>query len=201
METWMWIAIGAGPGVLVVLLIVGAIAMKAGSKRRKRLRNEFGPEYDRSVRTMGRRKAERDLTAAEERVADYELRPLDPEEGRRLSDEWSAVELQFIQSPGDAIYRADQFVADLMSRRGYPRGEFEDRARDLSVGHPRVTVDYHEARDAIESHKRGKATTEDLRRATTRSSPRTTTARPAPVRRSARRAASRSARRRAPPGS
>lgn len=165
METWMWIAIGAAAGAVAVLLIVGLIAMNSGSKRRKRLRNEFGPEYDRSVRTMGRRKAERDLSDAEERVADYDLRPLDPEEARKLSDEWSSVELQFIQSPGDAIYRADQFVAELMNRRGYPRADFEARARDLSVGHPRVTVDYHEARDTIESHKRGRASTEDLRRA------------------------------------
>jgi len=114
---------------------------------------------------MGRRKGERDLVAREERVARYNIRPLDSQEAERFSGDWSAIEQQFIQSPADAIYRADQFVADMMVRRGYPPADFEARAGDLSVDHPRVSVEYHRVHDVIESHRRGKASTEDLRQA------------------------------------
>jgi hypothetical protein len=43
--------------------------------------------------------------------------------------------------------------------------EFDQRAADLSVHHPRVVDNYRSARDIARRHKAGKASTEDLRRA------------------------------------
>ena len=52
-----------------------------------------------------------------------------------------------------------------MRTRGYPVSDFDQRAADISVHHPRVVDNYRSARDIAQRHKLGRATTEDLRRA------------------------------------
>jgi hypothetical protein len=52
-----------------------------------------------------------------------------------------------------------------MATRGYPVGDFEQRAADISVDHPVVTQNYREAHAIAVNHLNGKASTEDLRRA------------------------------------
>ena len=52
-----------------------------------------------------------------------------------------------------------------MQTRGYPVGDFEQRAADVSVDHPNVVTDYRAARDIATRNNSGKATTEDLRQA------------------------------------
>jgi hypothetical protein len=54
---------------------------------------------------------------------------------------------------------------DVMRTRGYPISDFDQRAADLSVHHPRVVENYRAARDIAHRHRRGEATTEDLRQA------------------------------------
>ena len=52
-----------------------------------------------------------------------------------------------------------------MSKRGYPVGDFERRAADISVDHP-VVVDHYRAAQAIAvRNERGEADTEELRKA------------------------------------
>jgi hypothetical protein len=51
-----------------------------------------------------------------------------------------------------------------MKVRGYPvGGEFQQRAADLSVDHPRVVEHYRTAHDIAESDAKKPASTEDLR--------------------------------------
>jgi hypothetical protein len=52
-----------------------------------------------------------------------------------------------------------------MMKRGYPMGDFERRAADISVHHPGVVANYRAAQVIAARDARGEADTEELRRA------------------------------------
>jgi len=52
-----------------------------------------------------------------------------------------------------------------MKTRGYPVSDFDQRAADISVDHPRVVENYREAKRIALANERGEASTEELRRA------------------------------------
>jgi hypothetical protein len=52
-----------------------------------------------------------------------------------------------------------------MTARGYPMGDFEHRAADISVDHPAVVEAYRAAQVTAVKDARGEADTEELRRA------------------------------------
>ena len=135
-------------------------------RRREHLRDRFGPEYDRVVRTTGRtREAEKELERREERVEQLEIRPLPAEERLRFAESWREVQAHFVDEPAQTVAEADELVEEVMARRGYPIGDFEQRLADISVDHPHVISNYRAARAiAAESHH-GRASTEDLRQA------------------------------------
>jgi len=56
-------------------------------------------------------------------------------------------------------------VRDLMLKRGYPMGDFELRAADISVDHPSVVKNYRAAQVIAARNARGEADTEELRTA------------------------------------
>ena len=60
---------------------------------------------------------------------------------------------------------ADALVNEVMAARGYPLGDFDQRADDISVDHPHVVSHYRAARDLAAMQAAGKSTTEDLRQA------------------------------------
>jgi hypothetical protein len=55
--------------------------------------------------------------------------------------------------------------AELMLKRGFPMGDFERRAADISVDHPVVVENYRAAQGIAERAARGEADTEELRNA------------------------------------
>ncbi len=61
--------------------------------------------------------------------------------------------------------QADQLVRELMLKRGYPMGDFERRAADISVDHPEVVENYRAAQTIAARDERGQADTEELRQA------------------------------------
>jgi hypothetical protein len=63
------------------------------------------------------------------------------------------------------VVQADHLVYELMLKRGYPMGDFERRAADISVDHPAVVANYRAARVIALRDERGEATTEELRKA------------------------------------
>jgi hypothetical protein len=153
---------------LIVLVAIVAVAVWAISqqRRRARLREQFGPEYDHAVETYGeRREAEQALTARTERVASLHIRPLSPEQSTRYADAWRTVQTRFVDDPENAIRDADQLCGDVMEARGYPVGDFEQRAADVSVDHPRVVENYRAAHAVAVASARGEASTEHLRQA------------------------------------
>jgi hypothetical protein len=52
-----------------------------------------------------------------------------------------------------------------MVKRGYPMGDFERRAADISVDHPGVVTTYRAAQAIAARDERGEADTEELRKA------------------------------------
>lgn len=155
--------------VVITLAVIGVVIYRQAQKQRsQRLRDRFGPEYDRSLeRADDRREAEAELRSREKRQHKLELRTLDASQQREFEQRWADVQREFVDDPGRAVRDADRLVIDVMSARGYPVDDFDQRADDLSVQYPVVTGRYREARHISQAHERGEAGTEELRRAVT----------------------------------
>jgi hypothetical protein len=151
---------------IAVLLLVGVIAVALRSRRSAQLRDRFGPEYERTVQDAGgRRAAESELHDRAKRVAAFAIQPLRPGERERYVAAWRRIQGQFVDDPKRSVTTADALLADVMAARGYPVGDFEQRAADLSVDHPVVVQNYRAAHGIAVRHARGEASTEDLRQA------------------------------------
>ena len=156
----VWMIVGVVAAVAVLLWFV------MERRRHVQLRKRFGPEYDRTVHESGsERRAEAELEARAKRVARLQIRPLSEADGVRFAEAWHALQIRFVDEPAAAIAEADRLVGEVMTARGYPLGDFDQRAADISVDHPRVVSSYRAARDIARRQDRGEATTEDLRQA------------------------------------
>ena len=156
------------PVVAVVLLIVVAIVLYARKRKNTTagLRDRFGPEYDRAVKEHGsERKAEAKLADRETRVDLLKIRDLDLTERERYLAQWQAVQSRFVDYPKGAVTEADELVSSLMQTRGYPVADFDQRAADISVDHPRVVENYRSAHNIALRLGKGEASTEELRTA------------------------------------
>jgi hypothetical protein len=154
--------------VAIVTLVVLAIIVNAFNRRRtQKLRAQFGPEYDRTVALAGghRSKAEARLAERSERVHKLNIRSLNSVERDSYIAEWGRVQAHFVDAPTVAVVEADKLIGDLMAQCGYPVGNFEQRAADVSVDHPIVTQNYRAAHDIALRQSSGRATTEELRQA------------------------------------
>ena len=151
-------------GVLVVLAVVAIAFVLAKKRRTDELRGKFGPEYERLVRQHGDAgHAERELDHRIHRVKELHIKPISAEHRTRFADAWRSDQARFVDDPKGAVVEADRLVADLMQVRGYPVGDFEQRAADVSVDHPHVVQNYRTAHDIAVREQNGQASTEDLR--------------------------------------
>jgi hypothetical protein len=168
--------LGANPTltyILVGVLIAAVIAVVAWSydaqqkrRRSQRLQQRFGPEYARLVNELGdRTKAEAELAAREKRVDRLTITALAPADAARFALAWNELQLRFVDDPKAAVAQADRMVYEVMTKRGYPMGDFERRAADISVGYPGVVANYRAARAIALRDERGQASTEELRKA------------------------------------
>jgi FtsZ-interacting cell division protein ZipA len=151
--------------VVIAVIVVAAIII---SRRRKseHLKQQFGPEYDRTLKMHGDpNKAEAVLLEREKRVGKFSLRPLNPADHERYAAEWANVQRRFVDDPSTAVTQADKLVTNVMAARGYPMGDSEQRAADISVNYPNLVENYRSARDLTLRHAKGETSTEDLRRA------------------------------------
>ena len=152
--------------VVVAIVVVLAIAWAIVRKRRSEaLRQRFGPEYERTVREQGPGKAESVLSAREKRVEKLRIRNLAVDERERFVTEWREVQSRFVDDPNGAVIAADDLVTRLMNARGYPMSDFDQKAADISVDHPRVVDNYRAGHEIALRQRGGGATTEDLRNA------------------------------------
>jgi hypothetical protein len=157
--------IGLAIGVLLALAAGIAILLSTRKRRTERLRSQFGgSEYSRVVKEGGnRRQAEAVLDERSERVERLHIRPLAAADRVRFADSWARVQARFVDVPGGAVTDADQLLRDVMSTRGYPMSDFEQRVADISVDHPLVLDNYRAAHQTALRQSRGEARTEDLR--------------------------------------
>ena len=162
MPGWAWALIAVGAVVVVALVIWQTVAQR----RTRTLQGRFGPEYDRTLdSTENRRKAEADLAARADRRDSLDIRPLSAAARERYVLSWERVQLQFVDDPAAAVWEADVLIQSVMGDRGYPVDDFDQRAADISVDHPRVVENYREGHRLARSNALGDGTTEDLRQA------------------------------------
>ncbi|GAC1344147.1 MAG: hypothetical protein NVSMB29_17510 [Candidatus Dormibacteria bacterium] len=160
----LYLALAILAVVIVILLIVTAVR----KRRSAQLRNQFGPEYDRTLETAGsRRNAEAELASRAERRRSFEVKPLDAASEERYRQQWQGVQAGFVDAPAQSVRQADALVTQLMTERGYPMAEFDQRSADVSVDHPEVAENYRLAHAISRANDDNKATTEDLRQAMT----------------------------------
>ena len=155
-----------GIAVLVVVAVLVVAWAYAQRQRRTRLRERFGPEYDRTLKETGApEKAAAVLEDRVRRVERFKIRALSREQADAFGREWKRVQALFVDDPDGAVEAADRLVTEVMAARGYPIEDFDTRAADLSVDHPRVVENYRTARTLSLRRSRGEAGTEELRQA------------------------------------
>jgi FtsZ-interacting cell division protein ZipA len=158
--------------VVVTVVVVAAIVIvgyqMARRRRTAQLREQYGPEYDRAVDLAdSQHEAESELLGRSKRHEQLELRSLDSSERENFERSWSDIQGEFVDDPSMAVRDADLLVVEVMSARGYPMEDFDQRANDLSVRYPEPTQRYREARRIAQANEDGTVDTEDLRQAVT----------------------------------
>ncbi len=162
MAGWLWAVIIAA--AVVVLLLVLWQGLKA--RRTRELQDRFGPEYDRTLEgAESKRNAEADLAARAERRDSLEIKPLAPAARERYLVAWDRVQVRFVDDPDGAVNDADRLIQSVMSDRGYPVDDFDQRAADISVDHPEVVENYREGHRFARASALGDGSTEELRQA------------------------------------
>lgn len=152
----------------VVVVIACIVGLQIAARRRTQsLRVRFGDaEYSRTVKEAGnQRRAEAALEKRADRVEAFHIRPLFLADRMRFLESWRRVQSRFVDTPGGAVMEADQLLGDVMTTRGYPASDFEQRVADISVGHPHVVENYRAAHEIAVLQLQGKANTEALREA------------------------------------
>jgi hypothetical protein len=152
--------------VVVVAVLAGAAFAVSRRKRTERLKEHFGPEYERTVSLTGQPKAaEKELVARERNRKKLDIKPLSPESLTAYGNRWNAVQTAFVDDPSRAVGEADVLVTEVLRERGYPVDDFEQQAADISVDHPEVVNNYRAAHGIHLSAQNGEVGTEAQRNA------------------------------------
>jgi FtsZ-interacting cell division protein ZipA len=164
MPDWAWLLIAA---IVVIALLAFFVARSAKTRNRsKRLKERFGPEYERTLDATGKQsEAEEVLAAREHRREQLNIVALTPQAREQYTSRWRAVQTAFIDNPSTAVGDADRLVIEVMRKRGYPIEDFDQRAADLSVDHPTVVENYRAAHHISQSQHQGNVDTEQERQA------------------------------------
>src|ERR1700692_2833952 len=164
MAVWGWIVIAAMVIVIAVVLVVATSASRR--KRTERLKERFGPEYERTVSDAGEKQAaEKELVARERKRDKLDIHPLTPEAREGYAHRWRTVQTAFADKPSSAVGDADGLVTEVMRQRGYPVDDFDQRAADISVDHPQIVENYRSAHGIHLSQQDGDVSTEQQREA------------------------------------
>src|SRR5271165_2397424 len=90
------IAVIVAAVIVVAVLVTGVRAVR----RRRRLQNRFGPEYDRLAGERdSKRKAESELAGRERRVHSLDIQPLADSARAAYAMQWAAIQEQFVDAP------------------------------------------------------------------------------------------------------
>ena len=164
MPVWGWFFIAA----LVLIAIAGLIVVFSAVRRRRteHLKQQFGPEYERTVADAGERQsAERELVSRKRKRNKLDIRPLTRDALQAYTYRWRQVQTAFVDNPSSALDDADRLLTEVMRECGYPVDDFDRRAADISVDHPTVVENYRAAHAIHLSDQNGDAGTEKQRQA------------------------------------
>ena len=165
MPAWSWIVIAAAVVIVVAMAVIVARSVNR-RKRSERLKNHFGPEYERAVGEAGDQRAgEKELVARERKRQKLDIVALAPEAHAKYAERWRTVQTAFVDNPSRAVGDADRLVTQVMRDRGYPVDDFDQRAADISVDHPDVVEHYRAAHILHMAQERGDIGTEAQREA------------------------------------
>ena len=165
MPAWSWIVIAAAVVIVVAMAVIVARSVNR-RKRSERLKNHFGPEYERAVGEAGDQRAgEKELVARERKRQKLDIFALAPEAHAKYAEHWRTVQTAFVDNPSKAVGDADRLVTHVMRERGYPVDDFDQRAADISVDHPNVVEHYRAAHTLHMAQERGDIGTEAQREA------------------------------------
>jgi hypothetical protein len=158
-------------GIMAVIIVVAVIAIAliiafAMSARRRQLKQQFGPEYDRAVGEQeSRLRAEAELTGRQRRVRELDIQPLSEAARSRYLARWQTIQEQFVDAPEDAVTDAYALLTKVMRERGYPATDDDEAMADLSVDHARTVGHFRSAQDITRNVAHGGGGTEELRQA------------------------------------
>ena len=154
--------------VAVIFLVIGVVIAMAvmRAQRTRRLKERFGPEYERAINEMGdKRQAEDELDARLAHVNTLKIRALTAEEVNRYALDWQKTQTEFVDEPLTALQKADRLIREVMKTRGYPVEDFEQRAADISVDYPELVTDYRGLHLIAIKEKDEEVSTEEMRQA------------------------------------
>ena len=151
--------------VAAAIAIALIIAVRLTSRRR-RLRQRFGPEYDRVVSEQdSRMRAEAELTERQRRVRKFDIQPLTEAARAGYLARWQVIQEQFVDAPDVAVTGAYVLVTTVMRERGYPATDDDQAMADLSVDHASTVGHFRSAQEITGNVAHGSVSTEDLRQA------------------------------------
>ncbi|WP_371477199.1 hypothetical protein [Kitasatospora sp. NBC_00315] len=151
--------------LVVCLLVVGAaVAVAVPRVRTRRLRERFGPEYDRVLLGHGGKvdETERELSQRLRQVRNLSLRAPSAAEREKAEAELGSLQEMFVDDPGRAVAEADRLLTSLLDEVGYPA---DGRLDALSVRHGELTPAYRSARRSLDRAQAVQVGTEELRTA------------------------------------
>ena len=159
MDPNVWIIVAAIVVVAIIVVVIAWIGL-----RRRGLRSQFGPEYQRVAAESGSKwRADSLLAARQQRRKKLDIRPLESQARERYARDWQQVQGRFVDQPYEAITEADRLVTTVMRERGYPTENFDQHAEHLSVDYPNLVGNYRGAHAVATRQK--SANTEELRTA------------------------------------
>ncbi len=148
--------------IVCLLIVVAATAVAVPRLRTRRLRERFGPEYDRVLHSKDGRvdETERELTNRLRLSRSLDLRTLSPAEREKGLSEIGAAQELFVDDPGRAVAEADRLLTSLLDEVGYPA---EARFEAVSVRHAELMPGYRAARRSLDRAQAVRIGTEELR--------------------------------------
>jgi hypothetical protein len=152
---------------LIIVVLLGLFTWSIAKRNRpKALRDQFGPEYDETVRRVGNRpEADAELANRRDRMVGVPVRHLRPEEQEQFIGRWRQVQAEFRDAPAKAVHDAQQLVNEVWQVRNFPMEPFDRQVEDLSVDHARVAAQYRTAHEIAGRAEGGQANPEDMRSA------------------------------------
>lgn len=153
--------------VIVIAIVLALVALLAVRHRHKTaLQEQFGPEYERTVKDAGSTKgAKKTLQARVESRNQLDIHGLSSAQRDGYAQQWRGIQESFVDAPLASLARADALVEDVMSECGYPMRDFNQQADLISVDHPEVVNDYRQAHGVFVANTTERVSVEDARRA------------------------------------